>query len=620
MSREQKKGLMFFIFLGLTIVTIFFGGCGQNKKKIVEIEQPPNVKPPVEQFCDGLPISTVRDKECPDNAVGNIVEVCRPDGLWYEASRDCRQSCESGGPTWENTVQKVMIDNCVDCHGTYRDYTAVKNLANTGLGGSGGISKLVYYVSLPQTNDKSMPKDLPNLDNGVINSLKDWVDAGAPEKSNCEEFKDDVDLLYIDRAINNFGNQIPIPEDRSKYRFFTFATEYNQGKDLAPGYKALNRTLNSLSFENDIELCQPVDIKGVVCAFSIDSIGFTAHDFKVIDEFDEINFVSNTSIGILNKQIFNTEKPFYHYENFITTTLANARLYYLLMGYEFQNQVYQKFGINLAQTINDLEYKLIGTSQSAISSGRNTRLIVIMEGEINGFDTQLHFSLDNPALDGKQFDLFQSPFISDSKNIFAFTASESIIGLPNGMLTFILNNNQGILQSEAPEDIVFCNTQECLDPTIKAAISCFLCHHDGYIPKQDDIGAFIRESRQFNADDVKLAKQVYLDENINFATFNKHNKKYIASLKQMNIEVGETNHLIEAYNAFERSKNLEEVAAFLFVDPSFLKACIGSSINLSKTIGTLLTNGKVSKDNLINILPDLFEECEINIDPILPGG
>lgn len=604
--------------------------CGPSKRTIVEVEQPPLpekpdpiIKEPVEKFCDGLPVSTIRDKECPDNGIGKIVEVCRPDGKWYEASRDCRKGCEQDVVTWVNFIENVMIESCVNCHGTYRDYDIVKNLANSGLGGAGGVSKLLYYISLPETNDASMPKNLPNLPNDTIQNIKSWIENGQPKESSCEieEASNHVDLFYIDEAINRFGNRIPLADDRRNYRFFTFAHDYNLGKDLSFAYKALNRAINSLSFENDIQLCQPIDPKGVVCAVDVDSLGLTRDTFTIAGYGDRVKFISNTTIGQVNQDLFDTKQVFFHYDLFIDSIFSNTNYYNYIMGFENRNQIFDIFGIDIEQDLLDNKYKLIGTNESSITAAFNTRLIGIFEGEINGFDTQIHISFDNSINqnDNALADLFQNPFLANSDKIFSFEASESIAGLPNGLFAFFLNEADNQLAEFAPTNIVNCNDKDlCLDAQIDAPIDCFACHQPGLLPKLDVIGDHIRGSRQFTADDVKLAKQLYLDQNVNAATFQRHNKRYLEALGKMGIKAGERNHFIQAYKEFNLAYSLEKLAAFLFVRPDYLRDCINSSSNLAEIIGGLLAGSKITADTFFQAAPIIFDECEINIDPTIP--
>lgn len=640
MSEKHKKEIILLLtsLIILITVTLMFGGLfsqcglGPEKRTIVEIEQPPEpkipdpiIKEPEEKFCDGLPVSTIRDKECPDDGIGKIVEVCRPDGKWWEASRDCRQACEQDVITWENFVKDVIIDNCSECHGAYREFEAVKNLALTGIGGAGGISKLIYYMTLPETDDRSMPKDLPNLDLDTSNKIKEWVDGGAVKESSCEETAQVIDLFYIDKAINDFGNKLLLEEDRFNYRFFTFAHKFNQGLPLDQSYKALNRALNAISFDNDIQLCQPIDEKGVVCGVDIRSLQLDADDFRVIGYGDEFKFISNSTLGKVNQDLFGTDQVFFHYDVLIDAIFDNANIYNFLMGFDDRDQFFSVFGINFDQDLIDNNYKLVGTNQSEISGaagGNATRLISIHEGDINGFDTQVHISFDNPEDEDPAADLFQNPFLANSDRIFKFVASEAIGGLPNGLHSYILANNEGVLQDFAPTNIVNCNVDGCRESQIDVPIDCMLCHQSGYIPKLDVIGDHIRNSRQFDFEDVKLAKQLYLDQNRNAATFNNHNDRYLKALNKLGIQAGERNHLVQDYVILSKPKNLKQIAAFLFVSEDYLKSCINSSGELAELIGGLLTGASLTRDSLINALPVLLEQCEINIDPIIPvsGG
>lgn len=625
------------VVIPISLITNSCGQLGPQKELRVEVEDPPPSEPvtviiePQEKYCDGEPASTVREISCPDNGQGKIIEVCKSDGKWYEASRDCRAVCESEVVSWDLDIKNIIIENCTGCHGAYRDYEAVKNIALTGLGGSGGESKLAFFIS-SKAGEKQMPKGKPPLPKESIELINQWIKDGALEKSSCEETEAFIDQYYIDKSINDFGDKIFIKEDRFNYRFFVFAHKYNQGLDLEPSYKALNRALNSISKDNDIHLCQPIEEKGVVCAMDLSLLGIDVNDrFYAINHFDEFKFISNTTIGRQNQILFDTSRVFFHHDDFISIVFTNFNFYNYLLGYDNAKQALSTFGIDFDQDILDNNYKLIGTNESDISAGKNTRLIGIFEAQngINGKDTQVHISFDNPEDNDPKADVFQNPFLGNSDKIFKFAASEYIGQIANGMLSFWLSDNGifdetgGVLQPFAPTDIVNCNQREiCVDATINAPIDCFACHHDGYIIKEDQVFNSIKRSLQFDADDIKLAKQVYLDKNQNAATFNRHNERYLQALAKLGIKAGERNHLIQDFITFEQAKTLDQVAGFLFVRPEYLFDCIASSANLAQRVGGLLTGAKVTKDTLIAALPFLFEECEINIDPVIPvsGG
>ncbi len=609
--------------LACMVLSKLLPGCGLEPDKKVIIERPE--PPPVAQtpLCEGEPLSAVRKLSCAEGEVGEIIEVCREDGKWYEASNSCKLSCANGTPVWAGDVEEIIVSNCAECHGGYRNYATVKNIATTGLGGAGGISKLEYYITLPDSDDRSMPKNRPNLPANDIQRIQTWIENGVPESGQCGEDSATIDLDYLETHMLEFLAVIPDDEEKANYRFFTMAHKHNQGIDLEPEFKAFNQAVNSISFDNEIYLCKPVDPKGALCAIDIRALKLTRHVFAQIEQANRVGFISDTTKGKIIRQLTRTDQPMFHHDVFIDTVFDNQKLYYEIMGFKDRDQMLALFGVDLKTQIALNDYKLIGTNESDISSGRNTRLIAIFEGEINGFDTTCHISFDNPALEGAGFDLFQSPFVPGTDpeltaKIFEFTASEYICLLPNRMQAFMLTNKDGVLQDFAPENIVFCNKPNCIDPTIENGIDCLNCHVDGFIPELDVIGDHIRTSKQFNRNEIELAKQVYLDNGRNAATFNLHNGWYREAMEKIGRIEGEPDHLTNGQLLYLNRQTLEQVAAFVFTSPEALKACIDGSQRLTVLLGGLITGAKVTHDTLLQALPVLLDECELVEDAIIP--
>lgn len=593
--------------------------CGSSKKTIeVQTKQP---EPIPEVLCDeSEPLGQFRTQQCPAGQKGQITEVCVKPGKWEIASNSCVAECSSSSVVaFEPDIKAIIETHCTECHGGFNKYETAKNLATTPYGAAGGKSELLYYLS-EAAGALRMPLNRTPLSTDEIGAIEAWINAGSPEVGDCPEEQAFIDQDYIESKQLELLGTIPTSKERQNRRFFTFAHKYNLGEDVNPHYKALNRAINSLSFENDVYPCTAIDKKKAVCAIDITELGLTQFDFLLIEKADEIKFISNTTKGQIIRELTGTNQPTFHFDVFIDTVFSNADLYYKLMGFHEFRQVLTKFGINFDQKIADREYRLIGTNESDISAARNTRQIIIMEGEINGFETFCHITHDNPAVVGAEFDLFQSPFLdgSGSENIFNFTASEAICGLVNRMHAYILSNNQGVLQAFAPENIVFCSRENCIDPTINNPIDCMNCHVDGYIPKIDVIRDHILTSGLFNAADVDLAKQVYLEASGNSALFNSHNATYHEAMVQIGRTEGEPNHLIDGQNTYLRSQTIEQVAAFFHTSPAYLKECITGNADIKEIIGPLINGDKVNHDVLVEAVPLVINDCDVLEDPIRP--
>lgn len=614
------------LVIAFAMVAAMVSQCGgPDKKTIVDVrtEKP---EPVPDILCDGENVSTTRQKQCPEGQKGAIVEVCKADGAWYEASNSCVAECtDEAVVAWESVVKNIMIDNCLRCHGGFSDYNTIKNLAlQETKGGADGIDSDLYWWISNEAGASRMPQGADPLSQDDIDSIAQWIKSGMPESGQCadDNLQGNISIDYIETEILELLSSLDTDVDRENYRFLILAHKANLNQELENEYKAINRAINGISFENGIHKCSPIDKKKAICAFDIREIGKTKFDFLLIEKFDEIGLISNTTKGQLIRAITQTNQPWFHYDVFIDTVYSNADLYYKLMRIENQNQFLSLFGIDFERFIQNETYRLISTDVSEISAEADaTRLVIIMEGKINGFDTACHITLDNPVLEGDEFDSFKSPFPegANSDKIFAFNASESICGLPNRLHAFILTNNQGVLQAAAPEDIVTCKRDNCLDVTIDQAIDCQNCHVNGYIPFKDKGRDNIIASGLLEEDAEKdLFKRVYQTEAANNALFNKHNGWYREAMAKIGRTEGEANYLIEGQNKYLRPLSLAEVAAFFFVREEKLLDCIRSDSDLEILFSPLSTGSTINHGVLVEGIPILVENCDLLENPVVP--
>jgi len=73
---------------------------------------------------------------------------------------------------FQEVLDKVITNNCLECHSTYSNYTISAQLA----------PKMLETVLSGR-----MPKGGPRLDQDLIDTLQTWVLSGAPEEAGGEE-------------------------------------------------------------------------------------------------------------------------------------------------------------------------------------------------------------------------------------------------------------------------------------------------------------------------------------------------------------------------------------------------------------------------------------------------
>jgi hypothetical protein len=444
-----------------------------------------------------------------------------------------------------------------------------------------------------------------------------WV----PVVDSCKDPGADIvlDLSYVEGAKITYLTNLKSDVDRRNTFFFNLSHRYAIEKDLKGGYAALNRALNSISFEQNLVECEKADALGVLCAIDIRSLGLEKLEIDEIISNVKRPFISKTIKSNIIFQLTGNEISMLHYDDFIAGVFGDANLYYSIMGFSHADQIYSLFGIDILIQIEAVDYACIGTDESAISSAKNTRLICMFEGRVGGRETICHVSFDNPNLEGAERDLFRTPFLDTkrSKNIHAYKASESICMLPNGLHAYFLSDAFGNLQGFAPENIVICkNNQLCFDATISNPIDCMNCHHDGYLPKHDVIRDHVINSRDFNSQEIELARAIYLKDDEADELFDRHNSYYIDSLSAIGISKGSRNYLVESFNSYFSPQTKDKIAAYLFVSPETLDECINGNAIVSGQIGSLLTNGRVTSDAFNAAIRSVIIECRFDSDPL----
>ena len=155
-----------------------------------------------------------------------------------------------------NQAYAIFEQNCLNCHGEHGAFTEAIIIEHTALLETGavvprrpGVSE-VYKRLIEKRLERRMPLGQPPLSPVAIDTIRQWILAGAP---NWETAEGDVGfisptekLTAIEKHVNGLA-----PFDRAFARYFTMTHLYNAGETpeaLHAYQRALSKLVNSLSW------------------------------------------------------------------------------------------------------------------------------------------------------------------------------------------------------------------------------------------------------------------------------------------------------------------------------------------------------------------------------------
>lgn len=587
----------------LLIIQFFFKmtGCGISPEKETVYVHPSK--------CGDFDTGEIKKESCEG---GEKVSVCSS-GDWLEISNSCGQAgvgCEQ--ITFQDDIKPLVDDKCLGCHFSperYDDPAVFRKYFDESL----------RLVNLSNNDPSRMPKfPAPELSFGEKRLLEGWRADGFLD--NCDGVPSDgpdfgfLDLDYIEDNILLDQNRLD-ESDRENTRYLVSTHRRIEGQDdreFEIFEKAANKTLNSLSFERDIFAVTPVDLARSIYRLDLRAIGWDAADWQSIEYADPFKIVSNTAKGRLIRILADANQPWFHLENFINITQQPDVYYSLLDLPGTFGELADQLGVDYVEDLSEtFDGRLIGFNGSPISNQKN-RLLSRHESD-DGF---MWITYDPVDLDGvPERNLLEFPLLAETggKRVFDFAAGEVIFTLPNGFLGYMLVNNRGIRQNDAPINIVV-DTESPVKPApaIVNAISCHRCHSAGIIPSVDQIrNAVIANASEFDAIDVELVKALYKGPATNAALFANDNKHYKQALEKAGISQGDPDPLTASTDQFLLDWSLKEVAGFFFRGEDEFKQLLNQSAQGKAQVGQLLTGGSITFDQLVQVAPILIEDLRL---------
>ena len=502
----------------------------------------------------------------------------------------------------ENLAQQasaIFEQSCLNCHGEHGAFTEEIIIEHTALIDTGAVvpgkplESELYRRLLTNDLAKRMPLGQPQLPPTAIQTIEDWIQAGAPNWEDTTEtngaFITSTEML---ETIENHINSLS-PFDRTFARYFTITHLYNAGETtetLHAYQRALSKLVNSLSWGRNVIKPQPIDTEETI--FYIDLRNYEweigSNRWTQIEAKYPYNiaFDAPTQTALREKlknlrEEMDCEVPFIHVDWFIATA-ALPPLYHDILGLpETDAALETRLEVNVVENIRNaagLRVWRAGFNDSGVSN--HNRVVERHESRYGAYWKSYDFA----GSVGTQ-NIFTHPLS------FTPDGGEIIFNLPNGLQAYYLADAGGRRLDEAPIQIV--SNPAASDPTVRNGLSCIGCHTEGMKDFQDTVRAVIQQNANppFNK---ARALQLYTDKATMDRLVSEDTVRYRQALEATGGVFGGIEPVQRFHEAFQRPLDAAHAAAAVGLETEVFLEKIRENVSL-QNLGLQVLEGSTMK-------------------------
>ena len=533
----------------------------------------------------------------------------------------------------ENLTQQayaIFEQNCLNCHGQHGAYTEqliIEHAALVAPGGAiipGNPQASEFYQRLIETApERRMPLNAPPLSQAAVDTIRDWIVAGAPDWRDTFEtagsFITPKEMLEtIETHVNSLA-----PFDRAFARYFTLTHLYNAGEttEALLAYRgALSKLVNSLSWGRKVTNPRPIDPEGTI--FYIDlrdyewEIGTNRWTLIEAEYPYGIEFNAPTQTALREKltnlrEEMNCEVPFVHVDWFLATA-SLPPLYHDILGLpETDWELETRLEVNVVENLRN-------------AAGRRVWRAGFNDSGVSGHNRVLERHESRYGAYWKSYDFAGSV---GSQNIFTHPLSfthdggEIVFNLPNGLQAYLLVDAGGNRLNAAPISIV--SNPAASDPTVRNGLSCIGCHTEGMKDFEDQVRSVVEQNPNppFNKD---RALRLYAEKPVMDALVEEDTQRYREALEAAGGVFGGIEPIQRFYEAFQRPLDAVHAAAAVGSETADFLQNIRESASLKNLgLGVLMgASSTVKRDtwasNFSEIVTSLSSPDSNVVKPIVP--
>ena len=494
----------------------------------------------------------------------------------------------------------IFEQSCFICHGPTGSYketlliehnTLIEN--GTVVPGNPHTSEL-YNRLLTTDIAKRMPLAQPQLSAQAIDTIRNWILAGAPDwaatsTTNGQFISPSEVLNTIETHLMSLSSF-----DRAFARYFTMTHLYNAGESagiLQEYRKGLFKLVNSLSWGVTVINPQPIDPQGTI--FYID---LRHYEWDVNNAWTQIEGAYPYHISFnapvqkaLQEQLgrlqteMNSNIPSIHIDWFVATASLPPLYHDLLSLPLTDRELDTRLEVDVVRNINNAPGVRVwraGTNDSGVST--NNR---VLERHTSRYGAYWK-SYDFAGSVGTQ-NIFTHPLS------FTHDGGEAIFNLPNGLQGYYLVNASGSRLDGAPINIV--SNPAASDPTVRNGLSCFGCHTEGMKTFEDQVRSVI-ESNTNPTYDKAQALRLYVEQSKMDTLLGEDMDRYRVALVKTGGTVDDIEPIQRFHEAFEGPVDVAYAAAVVGLETEVFLNKIKENAGLQNIGLLVLESGSMKRD------------------------
>ena len=522
----------------------------------------------------------------------------------------------------------IFQQSCLICHGPDGAYKESLLMEHNALIEKGSVvpgnpdASELYKRLITTETAKRMPLGQPQLPDQSINTIRNWILAGAPDWATVTTT--DGDFISTSEILNTIETHLMslAPFDRAFTRYFTMTHLYNAGEStqiLQEYRKALYKLVNSLSWGSTVTNPQAIDSQGTIFYVDLrhyewdrnDSWGQIEAEYPYHIAFDApAQSVLKEQLGRLQMEM-KADIPSVHVDWFVAQA-SLPPLYHDLLSLPLTDRELEiRLEVDVLQNLLSAPGVRVwraGTNNSGVSN--NNRVIERHTSRYGAYWKSYDFA----GSVGTQ-NIFTHPLS------FTHDGGEVIFNLPNGLQAYYVTNASGFRLDDAPINIV--SNPAASDPTVRNGLSCFGCHTEGMKTFEDEVRSVI-ESNATPAYDKAQALRLYVEQLEMDALIREDTNRYKQALEATGGAFGGIEPISRFHEVFQGTVDAAYAAAVVGLETEAFLEKIRENIGL-QNIGLLVLdspNGSMKRDAWTSSFKDILFALDfpelVDKTPVVP--
>ena len=506
----------------------------------------------------------------------------------------------------------IFEQRCLICHGSDGAYKETLLIEHNALIQNGTViprnpnTSELYNRLLTTDIAKRMPLQQPPLSAQAINTIRNWILAGAPDWAATSST--DGDFISPGEMLNTIETHLmSLPSfDRAFARYFTMTHLYNAGESaqILEGYlNGLSKLINSLSWGIEVINPQPIDPQQTI--FYID---LRHYEWDVNDGWTQIEGVYPYHIAFdaptetaLREQLgrlqteMSCDVPSIYIDWFLATASLPPLYHDLLSLPLTDRELETRLEVDVVRNLLNapgVRVRRAGFNDSGVSN--NNRVVERHTSRYGAYWKSYDFA----GSVGTQ-NIFTHPLA------FTHDGGEVVFNLPNGLQGYYLANASGFRLDEAPINIV--SNPAASDPTVRNGLSCMGCHTEGMKIFEDEVRSVIENNTNPTYDKAQ-ALRLYVEQSEMDIRLAEDTERYKTALEVTGGAFEDIEPISRFHEAFQGEVDVAYAAAVVGLESEAFLEEIRENIGL-QNIGLLVLgsdSGSMKRDTWTDSFGDII--------------